>query len=106
MFYINTEECVQFARWLVFRVYAWRRMVKRFTSLRSEALKGLLPQKRHLIIMKFKKLSTQAGRRGQREQYQNLADAIHNARKETELILGWKYKFKVIITIVCKEIVH
>ena len=50
MFYINTEECVQFARWLVFRVYAWRRMVKRFTSLRSEALKGLLPQKSHLII--------------------------------------------------------
>ena len=95
MFNINTEECVQFARWLVFRVYAWRRMVKRFTSLRSEALKGLLPQKSHLIIMKFKKLSTQAGRRGQREQYQNLADAIHNARKETELILGWKYKFKV-----------
>ena len=36
MFNINTEECVQFARWLVFRVYAWRRMVKRFTSLRSD----------------------------------------------------------------------
>ena len=86
MFYINTEECVQFAVCSLVGVYAWRRMVKRFTSLRSEALKGLLPQKSHLIIMKFKKLSTQAGRRGQREQYQNLADAIHNARKETELI--------------------
>ena len=64
MFYINTEECVQFARWLVFRVYAWRRMVKRFTSLRSEALKGLLPQKNsldHNEIQKAEHASWAAG---------------------------------------------
>ena len=48
MFNINTEECVQFARWLVFRVYAWRRMVKKVYKFKKRSSERIVATKKSL----------------------------------------------------------